>query len=149
MKNEIIQLLSAFIGTFGFSVLFNVRGKRLFFASLGGLIAWLFFVIFKIFIPSEVTIYFIVALIASLYAEIMARLLKTPTTTFIITALIPLIPGSSLYYTMSYAFQSDLEKFMNKGIYTLELASSLALGVIIASAFIKLIFRKNRLSSKS
>lgn len=149
MKNEIIQVLSAFIGTFGFSVLFNVRGKRLFFASLGGLIAWLFFVIFKIFIPSEVTIYFIVALIASLYAEIMARLLKTPTTTFIITALIPLIPGSSLYYTMSYAFQSDLEKFMNKGIYTLELASSLALGVIIASAFIKLIFRKNRLSSKS
>ena len=79
----------------------------------------------------------------------MARLLKTPTTTFIITALIPLIPGSSLYYTMSYAFQSDLEKFMHKGIYTLELASSLALGVIIASAFIKLIFRKNRLSSKS
>jgi uncharacterized membrane protein YjjB (DUF3815 family) len=149
MKNEIIQVLSAFIGTFGFSVLFNVRGKRLFFASLGGLIAWLFFVIFKIFIPSEVTIYFIVALIASLYAEIMARLLKTPTTTFIITALIPLIPGSSLYYTMSYAFQSDLEKFMHKGIYTLELASSLALGVIIASAFIKLIFRKNRLSSKS
>lgn len=148
MKNEIIQVLSAFIGTFGFSVLFNVRGKRLFFASLGGLIAWLFFVIFKIFIPSEVTIYFIVALIASLYAEIMARLLKTPTTTFIITALIPLIPGSSLYYTMSYAFQSDLEKFMHKGIYTLELASSLALGVIIASAFIKLIFRKNRLSSK-
>ena len=149
MKNEIIQVLSAFIGTFGFSVLFNVRGKRLFFASLGGLIAWLFFVIFKIFIPSEVTIYFIVALIASLYAEIMARLLKTPTTTFIITALIPLIPGSSLYYTMSYAFQSDLETFMHKGIYTLELASSLALGVIIASAFIKLIFRKNRLSSKS
>ena len=149
MKNELIQVLSAFIGTFGFSVLFNVRGKRLFFASLGGLIAWLFFVIFKIFIPSEVTIYFIVALIASLYAEIMARLLKTPTTTFIITALIPLIPGSSLYYTMSYAFQSDLEKFMHKGIYTLELASSLALGVIIASAFIKLIFRKNRLSSKS
>ena len=149
MKNEIIQVLSAFIGTFGFSVLFNVRGKRLFFASLGGLIAWLFFVIFIIFIPSEVTIYFIVALIASLYAEIMARLLKTPTTTFIITALIPLIPGSSLYYTMSYAFQSDLEKFMHKGIYTLELASSLALGVIIASAFIKLIFRKNRLSSKS
>ena len=149
MKNEIIQVLSAFIGTFGFSVLFNVRGKRLFFASLGGLIAWLFFVIFKIFIPSEVTIYFIVALIASLYAEIMARLFKTPTTTFIITALIALIPGSSLYYTMSYAFQSDLEKFMHKGIYTLELASSLALGVIIASAFIKLIFRKNRLSSKS
>ena len=149
MKNEIIQVLSAFIGTFGFSVLFNVRGKRLFFASLGGLSACLFFVIFKIFIPSEVTIYFIVALIASLYAEIMARLLKTPTTTFIITALIPLIPGSSLYYTMSYAFQSDLEKFMHKGIYTLELASSLALGVIIASAFIKLIFRKNRLSSKS
>ena len=63
----------------------------------------------------------------------MARLLKTPTTTFITTSLVPLIPGGSLYYTMSYAFESNLERFLEKGVYTLELASALALGIIIAT----------------
>ncbi|MBQ1965266.1 MAG: threonine/serine exporter family protein, partial [Clostridia bacterium] len=45
-----------------------------------------------------------VAFSMSVYAGIMARVLKTPATTFITTSLIPLIPGGSLYYTMAYAF---------------------------------------------
>ena len=38
--------------------------------------------------------------------------MKTPRTTFWIVNLIPLIPGGSLYYTMSSAVGSDFELFM-------------------------------------
>lgn len=130
---ELIQILAGFIGTMGFAVLFNIRGKRFFFAGLGGLLSWLLFVLFSHMIPYEPVCYFLVAVLISAYAELMARFLKTPTTTFITTSLIPLIPGGSLYYTMAYAFESDMEHFLEKGIYTLELASALALGIIIAT----------------
>ena len=131
---EIIQIITGFIGSCGFAILFNVRGRRLVFAALGGFISWTLFVIFSRFVPSEPANYFMVSFLISIYAEVMARALRTPTTTFIITALIPLIPGGSLYYTMAYAFESDLSRFLDKGIDTLQLALALALGVIVAAA---------------
>ena len=137
--NELTQILAGCVGTFGFAVLFNIRGKRFLFAGLGGFLSWLLFVLLQYLIPNEALNYFIVAMAISLYAEIMARALKTPTTTFITVSLVPLIPGGSLYYTMAYAFESDTTRFLDKGLYTLELASALALGIIIATTATKII----------
>lgn len=145
--NELTQVLAGCVGTFGFAVLFNIRGKRFLFAGLGGLLSWLLFVLLRHIIPSEAVNYFIVAMVISLYAEAMARILKTPTTTFITVSLIPLIPGGSLYYTMAYAFESDATRFLEKGLNTLELASALALGIIIATTATK-IFYKSLAKSK-
>lgn len=138
-NNEILQIITGFVGSLGFAILYNIRGKRLLFAALGGLFSWGLFIIFNKIIPNEALNYFLVAFIISVYAEIMARMLKTPTTTFITTSLIPLIPGGSLYYTMAYAFESDIERFIQKAIYTLQLASALALGIIVATTLTKLI----------
>lgn len=138
-KTELIQIISGFVGTLGFTVLFNIRGRRLVFTALGGFLSGTLFVIFSKFIDSEPLNYFIVALIVSVYAEVMARVLKCPTTTFVTASLIPLIPGGSLYYTMANAFSSNREGFVEKGIYTLQLASALALGIIVATAAAKII----------
>lgn len=138
-NNEFLQIIAGFIGSLGFAILYNIRGKRLLFAALGGLFSWGLFIIFNKIIPNEALNYFLVAFIISVYAEIMARVIKTPTTTFITTSLIPLIPGGSLYYTMTYAFESDIERFIQKAIYTLQLASALALGIIVATTLTKLL----------
>ena len=140
-KTEIIQIIAGFIGTIGFAILFNIRSKRLVAVAVGGLLSWLLFVILSRFIPNEAVNYFVVACIISLYAEIMARILKTPTTTFVTTALIPLIPGGSLYYTMAYAFQGNLETFLQKAIYTLQLASALALGIIVSTTITRIFYK--------
>ena len=139
--NELIMIFSGFIGSLGFALLFNIRGKRFIATGFGGLLATILYVVFGNLIPSEALVYFLVAVIISIYAEIMARLLKTPSTTFITSSLIPLIPGGSLYYTMTYALESDIENFISKGIYTLILASSLALGIIIIAAFTKIFYK--------
>ena len=138
--NQLVQIISGGIGTLAFCVLFNIRGKRMFATTVGGFLSWFIFVVLSNFIESEPLNYFIVAIVISAYAEIMARIIKTPTTTFVTTALIPLIPGGSLYYTMAYAFESDLERFLEKAIYTLQLASSLALGIIITTTLSRILF---------
>lgn len=138
---EITQILSGFVGSLGFAILFNIRGKRLAAAALGGLFSWALFVVLRVYIESEAINYFVVALVMSIYAEVMARVLKTPTTTFVTTTLIPLIPGGSLYYTMAYAFSGDLGSFLQKAIDTLQLASALALGIIISATVTKMVCR--------
>jgi len=140
---ELMQILTGFLGTCGFGILFNIRGRRWIFAVLGGLISWTLFVVLGLVLANEPLRYFIVSLLLSAYAEIMARILKTPTTTFIMTSLIPLIPGGSLYYTMSSAVGNDFELFMQRGVYTLELAAALSLGIVTVAALSRLI-KKSR-----
>lgn len=152
-QNDILQILSGCVGSLGFGVLFNIRGMRLFAAAMGGLLSWTLFVLLDNFIVSEPVNYIIVSMLTSMYAEVMARVLKTPTTTFITTSLVPLIPGGSLYYTMAYAFESDLTKFLDKAISTLELAAALAMGIILSTTLTTIFFkilqkRKNALEKR-
>lgn len=142
---ELLQIITGGIGSLGFAVLFNIRRWRLVAATFGGLMSWALFVLLGRLIPSEPTCYFIVALVCSLYAEVMARALKSPTTAFITTALIPMVPGGSLYYTMAYAFDTNSQRFMEKAVYTLKLASALALGIIVAATLTKL-YMKHKLN---
>ena len=140
--DQMIAVLAGAAGTFGFGILFNIRGKKLMIAALGGLLAWLFFVLLGNVVVNETVRYFIVSVLASCYAEVFARVMKTPRTTFWIVCLIPLIPGSSLYYTMSSAVAKNTEAFMDKGLHTLELTTALALGIVTVAAGAKWIFRR-------
>lgn len=141
-RHEIIQILTGFIGALCVGTLSNIRGKRLAAAASGALLSWGLFILLGRFISSEPMSYFIVASAMALYSEVMARLLKTPATPIIITSLIPLVPGGSLYYTMAYAFESNFSRFIEKAASTLSLAAALALGIIVVSAFSQLFFRR-------
>ena len=139
--NELVQILTGTLGSLGFGILFNIRQQRLVAATIGGFLSWSIYLLAYHFLPNEAVCYFIASLLTALYSEVMARLLKSPTTTFITTALVPLIPGCSLYYTMAYAFESDMTKFTGRAFYTLQLASALALGIIVSSTITKLFFK--------
>ena len=145
----IIQSVMACIGSFGFSILYNIRGKKLIFAGLGGLFAWSLCLILQIWIDSEVIRYFLSAAFVAVYAEILARIMKTPTTTFLVPAIIPHVPGGSLYYTMKFALNQQWNEFFSKAFDTVELALALAMGLIAVSSVVKLIFALlNKLKTK-
>ncbi len=137
MKDALLQIVMGAIGSMGFAILFNIRGKRFLAAAFGAVLSWGTFLLLSQYIKDDAVCYFLASVLTSFYAEIMARVLKSPTTTFIITSLIPLVPGSSLYYTMAYAFESSNEKFASRAVETLKLSSALALGVIVAATFTK------------
>ena len=147
-STEILQILAGLAGSVGFAILFNIRGKRLIATAVGGFVSWLLYVVIHKFIANEAVVYLIVSCTISVYAEIMARVLKTPTTTFTITALVPLIPGGSLYYTMTSLFRADRAEFLQRMVYTAQLAAALALGIVIVTGatrlFYKVIYYKHR-----
>lgn len=135
---DIIEILAATVAALAFSLLFNIRGNKLLAVAAGGGLGWLLVLLLQRATGSETLAYFIVALVISLYAEVMARVLKAPTTIFIAPSLIPLVPGASLYYTMTYVLKGDSQLFAGKAFYTLELASALALGIIGSAVIMKL-----------
>ena len=141
-----IQSLFAFFSTLGFGILFNIRGKKLFYAGLGGGLSWFISLYCEGLGLNTTSSFFITSIIFSIYSEIMARILKTPVTTLIICALIPLVPGGGMYYTMFEAINGNIMKSFELGLNTISSAGSLALGIIFVSTLTRLFFQAKRKS---
>ena len=92
------QLLSAALGSVGFGLIFNLNRRYLPAAGVGGLLAWLAYLLAANTLHSVFLANLLAGFCAALYAEILARCCNAPSTPFFITAAIPLIPGSTLYY---------------------------------------------------
>ncbi len=138
----LIEVLASLVGTLGFGYLFNIRGRKLTYAAVGGMAAWALFLLLGFWLESEVLRYFLVSICSTAYAEILARRLKTPATTFCIITLIPLVPGGALYYTTTTALSGDLELFIPRLTNTVQLAVALSLGIVIVTAACKLFLKK-------
>ncbi|MGL5379573.1 threonine/serine exporter family protein [Clostridium sp.] len=140
----IIQTFIAFIATLGFGILFNIKGKNLFFAAFGGALSWFIYLLCLELKFTTISSLFISSLIFSAYSEIFARVLKTPVTTLVICALIPLVPGGGMYYTMYEAITGNINQSLETGLTTLASAGTLALGVIFVSTSTRLIMSAKR-----
>jgi uncharacterized membrane protein YjjP (DUF1212 family) len=125
-------------GAIGFSVLFGAHPKRLLYATLAGMVCTSAYVLVdNITALSGFGGLFLASLAGgaacTLYSEIMARVLKTPATVFLIPGLIPMVPGGSLYYTMAFLVQGDYETAAGKGIDTLCVCLGISAGIVIMS----------------
>ena len=147
IHTAILQVSMSFLGSLGFSVLFNVRGKKVLLAALGGGISWAIFLLLADWIPEVPYRYFCCACFVATYSEVLARILKTPVTTFLIPSMIPHIPGSALYKTMRFALNKEWMTCAEQAYYTFKLALALALGsAVILTVFnvIRLIRRRSK-----
>ena len=76
----------------------------------------------------------------------MARVDKVPVIVYLIIALLPLVPGSGMYYTMEYWLTGDEVAFVTTGSHTIMIAGALALGIVLVSSMVRLwkIMRRQR-----
>lgn len=129
----------AFIATFAFSIIFNIKGKNTFFAAIGGGLGWFVYTFSLELNFSTIISFFNASIVVSTYSEFMARKLKTPVTTILICAIIPLVPGSGMYYTMLKIIKGDVTKALSEGLNTITIAGIIAIGIILVSSIVKLI----------
>ena len=94
------EILSGALGTFAFSVLMQVPRRLLFFTTFGGLLSG---TVYQFAEENGMgafgaTLWGMLAV--ALYAELLARVLKTPSTVLLYPSTVPLLPGSAIYYAM-------------------------------------------------
>lgn len=131
------SILYAFMGSFGFSLVSQMRGKACLIAAAGGALGWL---VYLLCVPlgNEIAQYFFATVAAAIYSELMARRMKKPVTCFIIAAVIPLVPGAGMYSSMEYGIQGQTALFTSTLLHTLCIAGALAVGIALVSAAFRL-----------
>jgi len=132
--SELVQMILAFFSSLGFSIVFRVKYNRLPFTALGGLVCWGTY-LFAARLTGDVFLMNLAAAVAaSLYSEIMARILKTPATVFVITSIIPMVPGGGLYYTMQNMVMGNSALAVEYGRTTAAIAGAIAFGLLLVTA---------------
>ena len=138
--NDFYLILTSVLGAVGLSFVLKLDFRRIPTAALGSIIAcgvfvWCFGVGGGLFVSS-----FVAAAVVSVFSEISARVLKAPVTVFLTPSLIPLVPGSYLYYTMYSIIERDFEGFVKNAINTIIIGFGVSVGVMLAAVGAKLFF---------
>ncbi len=140
------QCIAAFIACTGFLFIFNVHGYGSLLCSLGGMVSWAVYCVAEHFGASAVLASFAAAIAASAYAEVMARIRKCPALPYLVISLLPMIPGSGIYYTANYLVLNDMKNFGIFGRSTVAIAGAMAVGILLVSTLVRLwnVWRKHK-----
>lgn len=139
MGTYICQVLMAMAGSFGFALLFQTRGKKVMIASVCGGLIWAFCLFLYEKTANDTVAYFFATISAAIVAEVLARILKTPAITLLVTILIPLVPGGTLYYTMSSLLRGDTVVFAQCLDRLVPEAGAIAIGIIFTASVVQII----------
>ena len=133
------QLSGALIGSLGFSILFHVKGLKLCMAVLGNLLTWSFYLVMEAHLESLLVANLFAAAFGAAYAEIMARILRAPATVFATPAVITMVPGGALYYTLYNAISGNAEAASEYGQRTWNAAVGIAIGLAAVTSLFNLL----------
>ena len=102
----IIQIIMCITGTLAFAITMKAPKSTLKYIAVGSLISAT--------IERTLSLYTndffacLAAMVAlNLFCEVIARIIKEPTTVTLMPSTIPLLPGSAIYYTMLYAINGE------------------------------------------
>ena len=140
MMPHVIQTLMGALGSVGFAILFNVRGYRLILFFLGGALDWAVYLVCKTHGCGLFLSVFLATATAAFLSEVLARLVRAPVLLLLVPMLVPLIPGSDLYYTMDALIRKEQDVLLTRGTMAITCAGAIAAGIICMTALSHLIF---------
>lgn len=136
MEEAIQLVLLSFFASVGFGIIFRMRGRDLLLAGLGGAITRGGYLLLLTGVSSRILYSMLAALVAAVYAELVATGKKVPTTYFLYPSIIPLIPGDLLYNTAVGFLTQDMEAAAANGQSCALTLVGMCMGFVLSSTVI-------------
>lgn len=133
MTEYIIQILMAALGAAAYCLLFNIRRNKIAFCAIIAGCTWTVYILCENMTDSIFVCNMLSSAFATLISEMAARILKAPTTCFLIPAVIPLIPGGGLYHTMEAALIKNTAAFESYLSSTVQATFGISIGIMLMS----------------
>lgn len=135
MVENLKLILFSFTASLGFGIVFHIKQKYLLWAGLGGALTRLCYLLLMEFIDERFFYSLLAAMLASIYAEILAMEFKMPSTVFLYPTILPLLPGSLLYHTAVNFFLRDREAMWENAANCALALLGISIGFVITSTF--------------
>lgn len=126
-----LECFYCFVISVGFCIIFNIKGRDIFYGGLGSALGWFLYLICYNRFGSIVGGYFLATIATTLYSEYMAVHRRKPATIFLIPSIIPFVPGGVVFRAMSAWLNGDQNMLLVQGRYAITIAGAIAMGIIL------------------
>lgn len=120
-----------------FAVLFRVPRRAIWVSAVLGGFGYVIYDLVLYITGSSIASYFTGTFILAVCSELLARLMKMPTTIFTIPAIVPLVPGIGLYNTMKYFVHNQGASAAHTGTTTILAIIAMSMAMVVCEIVTK------------
>jgi len=134
----ILQLITSFLASAAFVVIFNAPRHSLLQCGLSGMLGW---AAYYLLTPRIDTIFATVmaTFIVGVISQFFARIYKKPVIIFSVAGIIPLVPGGLAYDAMRRFVENDYNAAVQLAAQAFLISGSIAIGLVISEVLNQLI----------
>lgn len=126
-----VQLISCGLASMGFALFFKAAPRQSACAGIGGLINCACYTLVYQATANNFTATLTGAVFVAGYAYVMSRIHRAPSTIFLTTSVMPIIPGATLFYMMHGFVQADYTFALQQTLKLFQTCLAIAFGFII------------------
>ena len=137
-KQILLHSIGAFGGTLGYAYLLNAPMNTVLPASLTGLLGYVIYeVMVTLLSQSTIFGYFVATVVIAIICEFAARIMRMPSTIFLLTALVPLVPGYTFYCAMLSIVEHNGAAFAAYSLEAVQIVAVIAVGAAVTSTLFR------------
>ena len=140
MLHLLIQTCAAAMATIGFSLLFGVPARYYPSCALIGGVSWLAYLLLLPYSSVSIAT-FAATVIVILMSRWFAVRKRCPVTIFLISGIIPLVPGAGIYRAAYYTVTDQLYLAVQTGFDAVKMAVAIVLGIVFVFEIPQTVFQ--------
>ena len=138
IRQIILHSVGSFGGTLGYAFLLNAPMRTVLPASLTGLLGYVLYEsLVNLLGQGAIFSYFIATVLIAVLCEVEARVMRMPSTIFLMTALVPLVPGYTFYCAMLSLVENNGAAAASYGLEAVQIVASIAVGAAVTSVIFR------------
>lgn len=135
-----LHLITSFIASAAFGILFNAPRRMLLQCGLAGMLGWVAYVLLA---PQLDAVFATVmaTFIVGVASQLLARLYKKPVILFSVSGIIPLVPGGLAYDAMRQFVESEYNLAVQLAAKAFLISGSIAIGLVLSEVINQMIIK--------
>lgn len=143
MEDILFNAVCSFLGTVGLALTYNVPKRFLLGCGITGMMGWMaYFAVRAVEDQAPYVAGFAGALMVAFVSRIMAVYMKCPITLFLISGIVPLVPGAGIYKAVYYTVVNNPNQAFAYALTSVKMAFAIVIGMIIIYSFPRDVFSK-------
>ena len=129
-----------FLGTVAYAIIFNVPRRYYFAGGMTGMAGWL---VYKLVLgyASAAIASFVGTLVVVFISRMLTVKMKCPITLFLVSGIVPLVPGAGVYDTAYYLVTGQVQLAGQSGLGALKVAFAIVLGIVFIVSIPREVFQ--------
>ncbi|MCM3162500.1 threonine/serine exporter family protein [Metabacillus litoralis] len=133
------QLITSFIASAAFGIIFNAPVQALFRCGFAGMVGWMIYIGLFEYSNDSVFASLIASFVIAIISQYYAKKHKTPVIIFNVSGIIPLVPGGLAYDAMRQVVENDYNAAIPLAAKAFMISGAIAIGLVLSEVMNQII----------